>query len=91
MAALRKKIKIPATIHPQTDEVAQQRMEKDATDLLISIYKQLLQTQEKLGESEAAQVALQAALKQREEGQTSQPPPVINLGNTAPTTVPPPQ
>ena len=39
MAALRKKVKLPATIHPQTDEVAQQRMEKDATDMLISIYK----------------------------------------------------
>jgi len=54
MAALRRKIKLPATIHPQTDEVAQQRHDKDATDLLISLYKQLLQTQEQLGESEAA-------------------------------------
>ena len=68
MASMRKKIKIPATIHPQTDEVAQQRHEKDSTDLLISIYKQLVQAQEKLGESEAAKVALQASLKQREEG-----------------------
>ena len=92
MAALRKKVKLPATIHPQTDEVAQQRMEKDATDLLIAIYMQLQQTQEKLGESEATQAALQAALKQRQEGQTSQPPPqVINLEDAAPTIVPPPQ
>ena len=67
-------------------------MEKDATDMLITIYQQLQQTQEKLGESEATQAALQAALKQRQEGQTSQPPPqVINLEGTAPTTVPPPQ
>ena len=92
MAAMRKKIKIPATIHPQTDEVAQQRHEKDTTDLLISIYKQLVQAQEKLGESEAAKAALQASLKQREEGQTSQPPPqIINLEETAPITAPPPQ
>ena len=49
MAALRRKIKLPATIHPQTDEVAQQRHDKDATALLVTLYKQLIQTQEKLG------------------------------------------
>ena len=27
LAALRKKVKLPATIHPQTDEVAQQKQE----------------------------------------------------------------
>ena len=54
MAALKKNIKMPATIHPQTDEVAQQRHDKEATDLLVSLYKQLIQAQEKLGESEAA-------------------------------------
>ena len=60
--------------------------------MLVSLYKQLIQTQEKLGESEAAQAALQAALKQREEGQTSQPPPeIIKLEEVATTTVPPPQ
>ena len=92
MAAMRKKIKLPAIIHPQKDEVAQQRHEQDTTNLLISIYKQLVQAQEKLGESEATQAALQAALKQREEGQTSQPPPqIINLEETAPITAPPPQ
>ena len=63
MAALRRKIKIPATIHPQTDEVAQLRHDQDATTLLVSLYKQLIQTQEKLGESEAAQAALQASLQ----------------------------
>ena len=65
MAALRRKIKIPATIHPQTDEVSQQRHDQDATALLVSLYKQLIQTQEKMGESEAAQVALQVPLKQK--------------------------
>ena len=92
MAALRRKIKLPATIHPQTDEVAQQRLEKDATDLIISLYRQLTQTQEELAKSEAAQTALQATMKQREEGQSSQPPPqVINLEEAATSTVPPPQ
>lgn len=59
--------------------------------MMISLYKQLIQAQEKLGESEVAQAALQTALKQREEGQTSQPPLVINLEETAPITAPPPQ
>ena len=60
MAALRKMIKIPATLHPQTEEVAQLRHDQDASVMLVSLYKQLIQTQEKLGESEAA---LQAALQ----------------------------
>lgn len=92
MAALRKKIKIPATIHPQTDEVAKQRYEQDSTALLISIYKELIKAQEKLGQYEAAQVPPQTSSQQAQEGQTSQPPPqVINLEETVPTTVPPPQ
>ena len=57
-AALRKMIKVPTTIHPQTEEVAQLRHDKDATSMLVTFYKQLIQTQEKLGESEAAQAAL---------------------------------
>ena len=92
MAALRKKIKIPAIIHPQTDEVAKQRYEQDSTALLISIYKELIKAQEKLGQYEATQASLQTSSKQAQEGQTSQPPPqVINLEETAPTTAPPPQ
>jgi len=74
-------IKVPATIHPQTEEVAQLRHDKDATSMLVTLYKQLIQTQEKLGESEAAQAALQVALEQNQGGQTSQPPPqTVNLG-----------
>ena len=92
MEALRKKNKLPATIHPQTDEVAQQRQEKDATDLLVSLYKELVRIQDQLGQTETAKAALQEALKQREEGQPSQPPPVIiNLEEVPPTTTPPPQ
>ena len=93
MAALRKKIKIPATIHPQTDEVAKQRHEQDATALLISIYKELVQGTRKIGSNQRLhKQPCKHHLKQRQEGQTSQPPPqVINLEETAPTTVPPPQ
>jgi len=54
MAALRKMVKIPATLHPQTEEVAQLRHDKDASAMLVTLYRQLIQTQEKLGESEAA-------------------------------------
>ena len=87
MAALRKMIKIPETLHPQTEEVSQLRHDQDAATMLVSLYKQLIQTQKKLGESEAA---LQAALQQKEGGQTSQPPPqIINLEEPPQTTVPP--
>ena len=51
-------IKIPATLHPQTEEVAQLRHDQDASAMLVSLYRKLIQTQEKLGESEAAQAAL---------------------------------
>ena len=45
-----------------------------------------------MGESEAAQAALQAALQQKEAGQTSQPPPeTINLEEAPQTTAPPTQ
>ena len=89
MAALKKMIKIPATLHPQTEEFAQLRQDKDATAMLVTLYKQLIQTQEKLEELEAA---LQAALQQKEAGQTSQPPPeTINLEEAPQTTAPPSQ
>jgi len=87
MAALRKMIKIPATLHPQTEEVAHLRHDQDALAMLVSLYKRLIQTEEKLRESEAA---LQVALQQKEGGQTSQPPPpIINLEELPQTTAPP--
>ena len=77
LAALRKKVKLPATIHPQTEEVAQQRQDQEVATLLVALHKQLVQTEGKLEDTEAA---LQAALQQKEGGQTSQPPlEVINL------------
>ena len=70
-------IKIPATLHPQIEEVAQRRQDQDVAAMLVSLHKQLVQTEGKLVEIEAA---LQAALQQKEGGQTSQPPlQVINL------------
>jgi len=40
--ALRKMVKIPATLHPQTGEVAQQRKDQDETTILITLHKQLI-------------------------------------------------
>ena len=77
IAALRKMVKIPATLHPQTEEVAQQRKDQDTEAMLITLHQQLVQTEGKLVETEAA---MQEALKQKEGGQPSQPPQqVINL------------
>ena len=41
IATLRKMIKIPATLHPQTKEVAQQRQDQDVAAMLVSLHKQL--------------------------------------------------
>src|ERR1700733_8302071 len=54
MAALRKMLKIPATLHPKTKEIAQLRQDKDAASMLVTLYKELIHTQEKLEESKAA-------------------------------------
>lgn len=51
MAALSKMIKIPATLHPQTEDIAQLRQDKGAAAMLVTLYKDLIQTQEKLEES----------------------------------------
>ena len=87
IAALRKMVKIPANLHPQTQEVAQQRNDQDVAALLVTLHKQLVQTEGKLVETEAA---LQAALQQKEGGQTSQPPQqVINLEEPPQIVTPP--
>ena len=55
----------------------------------MTLYKELIQTQEKLQESKAT---LEAALQQKEAGKTSQPPPeTINLEETPQDTTPPSQ
>ena len=55
--------------------------------MLVALHKQLVKTQARLEETEAA---LQAALQQKEGGQTSQPPQqVINLEESPQTIIPP--
>ena len=51
--ALRKMIKIPTTLHPHTKEIAQLRQDKDAAAMLVTLYKELIQSQERLQETEA--------------------------------------
>ena len=62
IAALRKMVKIPATLHPQTEDVAQQRKDQDVAAMLLTLHKQLVETEGRLIATEGA---LQAALKQK--------------------------
>ncbi|MDW3502757.1 hypothetical protein NQ272_26710, partial [Escherichia coli] len=80
VAAIKKRMKIPPTIHPQTDEVAQQRRDKDITNLLMNLYKELVETQQRLLETENT---LEATIQKGEQGQSSKPPTeLINLEET---------
>jgi len=90
LAAIKKRMKIPPTIHPQTDEVAQQRRDKDITNLLMTLYKELVETQQRLLETENT---LEATIQKGEQGQSSKPPTeiIINLEDTPKEDVPPKQ
>jgi len=56
ISALRKMVKLPATLHPQTEGVAQQRKDDDVVAMLLALHKRLVETKG----------ALEAALKQKE-------------------------
>ncbi len=82
-------MKIPPTIHPQTDEVAQQRRDKDITALLMQLYKELVDTQQRLLDTENT---LETAIQRGEQGQSSKPPTeIINLEETPKEGIPPKQ
>src|ERR1700733_14269019 len=82
-------MKIPPTLHPQTDEVSQQRREKDVTAMLMTLYKELIDTQQKLQDTETT---LEAALQRREQGQSSKPPTeTIDLEEPPKEDIPPKQ
>ena len=55
IAALRRQIKLPATLHPQTASVAQKKEEHDVVALLMTLHKRLVETEG----------ALEASLKAR--------------------------
>ena len=44
IAALRKQIKLPPTLHPQTEGVAQQKKDQDVVALLLTLHKRLVET-----------------------------------------------
>ena len=45
IAALRRQIKLPPTLHPQTANVAQQKEEQDVVALLMTLHKRLIETE----------------------------------------------
>jgi len=70
IAALRRMVKLPATLHPQTESVAKQKKEEDVVAMLLTLHKRLMETEG----------SLEVALKQKEGEPIPQPqPPVINL------------
>jgi len=48
IAALRKQLKLPVTMHPQTTELAQEKAEEYVMDLLMRMNQRLMQTEEEL-------------------------------------------
>lgn len=44
ISALRKMVKLPATLHPQTEDVVQQRKDQDVAAMLLTLHKQLVET-----------------------------------------------
>jgi len=83
IAALKKQLRLPPTIHPQTTEVAQQKEEEDAVSFLMRMHKRLIETES----------ALEASLQGRQGELVSQQPQTSLTLDTAPptvtTTVPP--
>lgn len=77
IAALRKQLKLPSTMHPQTAETVQQKSEQDMMNLLMRM-------NERLGETEQG---LEKALKQKQGDSTSQPPEIIPPVTTTPSTL----
>ena len=63
IAALRKQIKLPPTLHPQTEGVAQQKKDQDVVALLLALHKRLVETKG----------ALEATLKTKQGELAPQP------------------
>jgi len=80
ISALKKLVKLPPTLHPQTEGVAQQRKDQDVVAMLLALHKRLVETEG----------ALETALKQKEGEQMPQPSqPVINIEVTPQIIIPP--
>ena len=48
ITALRKQLKMPVTMHPQTTELAQEKAEEDVMDLLMRMNQRLMQIEQEL-------------------------------------------
>ena len=48
IAALRKQLKLPASRHPQTDEVIEQKSEEELMELLLKLNERLNETEQEL-------------------------------------------
>jgi len=48
IAALRKQLRLPVTMHPQTRELAQEKVEEDTRDLLMRMNQRLIATEQEL-------------------------------------------
>ena len=77
LAALRKQMKLPPTLHPQTTEVAQQKEMEDVYTLLMRMNQRILDTEK----------ALEEALQGKQTELSSRPPPLIPTISAPPTTV----
>jgi len=74
ITTLRRQIKLPATLHPQTTEVAQQKEEQDVVALLMTLHKRLIETEG----------ALEASLKTKQGELASQPTQTTTTTETMP-------
>jgi len=77
IAALRKQLRLPITMHPQTIEVAQQKEEEDVVNMLMRMNERLLQTEK----------ALETVLQQKQGEVASRPLETAPIHATAPPTV----
>jgi len=76
IAALKRQLKLPATLHPQATEIAQQKEEQHVVTLLMSLHKRLIETES----------ALEASLQGRQGELTSQPIQTTQILTIAPPT-----
>ena len=77
IAALRKQLKLPTTMHPQTTEVVQQKVEKYLMDLLMKMNERLSETKQ----------ALEKSIREKQGESTSQPFQITTIVTAAPPTV----
>lgn len=83
ITALKRQLKLPATLHPQTTEIAQQKEEQDVVTFHMSLHKRLIEIKSALEASlQGRQGELVSHLIQTNQILTTTPP-------TATTTVPP--